>query len=975
MRGRFFGRRRRKLDAGTTQSQASILGRRDARPTARPLVVEPLEDRRLLTTTSDLSNLTLEPGSHRAGSLLVQFRDGASSAGSLAAYQVTANVNDEEWSITPGLRRVEIDADADWEATLAAYQQDPNVLYAQADHRVSLQLVPDDPFFDVLYAMDNTGQGDGLLDADIDAVEAWDVTTGSRDTIVAVIDTGVDYNHPDLAANMWTNENEIPGNRIDDDKNGFVDDIHGYDFVSNDGNPMDDHYHGTHVAGTIGAVGNNGIGVTGVNWQVSIMALKFLDADGFGYESDAIAALNYAVANGAVISNNSWGGGGFSSAMFSAIENARAKGHIFVAAAGNDGWNNDLDPFYPASYKLDNIVSVAATDDNDELAWFSNFGATSVDLAAPGVNIHSTAPGGQYRDLSGTSMATPHVTGVIALVRSQHPSDWTYRQVIDKVLGSADPVDGALKTITGGRLNAANAVGAPDLTGPRVVSTDPSNSVAGTVDHVRLNFSEAIDPQSIGIEDVISLTGPDGPIEIASVALSSSSSRSVDVTFSPQSVLGTYSLSLGVNISDLAGNLIDQDRDRTGGEDPDDAFSLAFEITDIIAYHSDPNMEWGIDNLDFAFSGQPTTSTITVAQNIAIDNIDVQVATYYWELGELRIYLESPSGTRVTLVRQEETYGQWLGYAPPAGEILYATFDDEASTPIQSGSSPYLGTYRPSSPLSAFNGENANGTWTLAIEAHINWADSESFLNGQGTLFSWGMTIGGDGSGNPPPPPPPPPPPDGNSPPVAVDDQLEGEVNTTLAITPADLLANDTDVNGDQLSFYGIGINVVGGSVGVGTDGLITFTPQRDFEGLASFEYFVTDGFENSFDIGKVTIDFAQRFQWHNSELAADVDKDGEASPGDALFIINLLNAVGDGPLVGLSADTEPEAFIDVEADNYLAPGDALSVINFINSQPSPSPLSMSAPSTAAQSQPRPAEIDMALLIMLLESSSERAKR
>src|SRR5687768_12109445 len=317
-RGSWFPRR---------SAQATRRCRLSVKPRRRRLNLESLEGRQLLAAVNTLADLSLDSTAHRAGSLTVQYRDGASSAGSLAAHVATADQS-EEWSIAPGFRRVDLDPAADWAATLAAFRRDPNVLFVQPDHRVSLQLEPNDPDFPMTYGLHNEGQIGGTEDADIDAPEAWEKTTGSSDTIVAVIDTGVDYNHPDLAANIWTNDGEIANNRIDDDGNGYVDDIHGYDFVNRDGNPMDDHFHGTHVAGTIGAVGDNGIGVVGVNWHVQIMAVKFLDADGGGFESDAIAALNYAVANGAHISNNSWGGLGFSSAFQAALQNAANQGHI-----------------------------------------------------------------------------------------------------------------------------------------------------------------------------------------------------------------------------------------------------------------------------------------------------------------------------------------------------------------------------------------------------------------------------------------------------------------------------------------------------------------------------------------------------------------------------------------------------------------------------------------------------------------------
>lgn len=338
------------------------------------------------------------------------------------------------------------------------YQTDSRIAFIEPDYLITLNdfTPPSDPLFGLLYGLSNSGQTGGAAGADISAPAAWELTTGD-DVIIAVIDTGVDYTHSDLAANMWINHGEIPGNKIDDDGNGFVDDVYGYDFFDDDGDPMDTHGHGTHVAGTIAAVGDNGVGVTGVNWSARIMALRFIGPYG-GWTSDAVRALNYAVANGATISNNSWGGGGYSTALRQAIENAGAAGHIFVAAAGNNGRNTDNHPHYPSAYNLDNIVSVAATDHRDRLASFSNYGVVSVDLSAPGVSILSTMPANSYNYLSGTSMAAPHVAGVLGLMHAYQPA-LSGAELIDALLDNVDPVPAlAGKTMTGGRLNAHAAL-------------------------------------------------------------------------------------------------------------------------------------------------------------------------------------------------------------------------------------------------------------------------------------------------------------------------------------------------------------------------------------------------------------------------------------------------------------------------------------------------------------------------------------
>lgn len=300
----------------------------------------------------------------------------------------------------------------------------------EPDYMLYSDATPNDTNYGNLWGMTN-----------IKAPNAWDSTTGSSGVVVGVIDTGIDYTHPDLAANIWTNPGEIAANGIDDDGNGFIDDVHGYDFVNNDGDPWDDHSHGTHCAGTIGAVGNNSRGVAGVNWNVQLMALKFLSGAGSGSTSDAIRAINYATMmrqNYGVnirVTSNSWGGGGYSSSLATAITNHINSGILFVAAAGNDGTDNDSLPHYPSSYGNADILAVASNTNTDARSSFSNYGATSVDLAAPGSSIYSTVPNNSYAYYSGTSMATPHVSGAAALMWAYTPT-LTVSEVVSDIKSS-----------------------------------------------------------------------------------------------------------------------------------------------------------------------------------------------------------------------------------------------------------------------------------------------------------------------------------------------------------------------------------------------------------------------------------------------------------------------------------------------------------------------------------------------------------
>jgi hypothetical protein len=414
----------------------------------------------------------------------------------------------------------------------AALNASPLIASFQTDTIVSGSQLPNDPTFvngsdSYLdqYALYNIGQDSGTAGADIDADLAWNITHGSSNVVIAVIDSGIDYVHADLAANIWTNPGEIAGNGIDDDANGYIDDVHGYDFHNRDSNPMDDQGHGTHVAGIVGAVGNNSLGVTGVNWTTSLLPVKFLDQNNVGSVAHAVEAVNYVTmlrtravnpVNVRVI-NASWGGSGVDdSQLKAAIQAAGAAGILFVTSAGNGdvfgrGQNIDQLPFFPASFHLDNTVVVAATDRNDQLTTFSNYGTNTVDIAAPGLSILSsnlfidgatTIEG--YETRSGTSMATPLVTGTAAMVWATAPNA-TVAEVRDAILHGANSLASLNGKVAGGR--RLNAYGALVALPPQAAAGSLSNiSLPGATPYtftVTLSSNTVLQDATIGTGDFI----------------------------------------------------------------------------------------------------------------------------------------------------------------------------------------------------------------------------------------------------------------------------------------------------------------------------------------------------------------------------------------------------------------------------------------------------------------------------------------
>jgi len=522
-----------------------------------------------------------------ANEVLVKFH----ASGNVAQAEQDADIDSDEEIGGIGVRLFH-SRSKDVATLLAELKARPDVAYVEPNFIIHADLTPNDPSFSSLWGLLNTGQviggQTGTPGADISATSAWDISTGSRANVVAVVDTGIDYNHADLAANVWSAPTSftvtIGGQNIT-----CAAGTHGFNAITNTCDPLDDNNHGSHCSGTIGAVGNNGVGVAGVNWTASIMGAKFLNSGGSGTTAGAINAIEFTIqakqifganANVRVLSN-SWGGGGFSQALLDEINKANANNMLFVAAAGNNGSNNDSAPFYPASYNAPNVVAVAATDNRDQKASFSNFGATSVDLGAPGVNVLSTTIGNTYSFFSGTSMATPHVSGAAALVLSVCSLDTAALK--SNLLNNVDPIT-ALSgiTVTGGRLNVDNAIRAcsgpptPDFS----LSASPSSQTVTQGDSTV--YTATVTPSG----------GFSGTVTFSASGLPAGAGAS----FNPASVAGSGSSTMTVT---------------TSGATPPGSYTLTITGTSGSLVHSTTvTLVVASATADFSLSATPSSRTI-----------------------------------------------------------------------------------------------------------------------------------------------------------------------------------------------------------------------------------------------------------------------------------------------------------------------------------------------------------------------------
>ncbi len=660
--------------------------------------------------------------------LLVRFASGVESA------QRTQILNTlggaaiaREYELVPGLFLLTLPPGQTVQQALQSYNGTPGILYAEPNYlREFYPAFPNDPLFSELWGMHNTGQTGGTPGADIHAAQAWDLNTGTRQVIVAVVDSGLDYTHPDLTNNVWTNLDEIPANGVDDDGNGYVDDVHGYDFSDDDPEPDDEVGHGTHCAGTIGAEGNNNIGVAGVCWQVQLMAVKIGGLFGIS-TADAIAGIQYATLMGADVMNASWGGGGYNQGLKDAIDAAGAVNILFVAAAGNSASDNDIIPHYPSSYTSPNIIAVMSTDHNDIRSVFSCWGLTSVDLAAPGTDILSCQPGGGYQLMSGTSMAAPHVSGACALLFSAEPA-LSVAQVKQALMSTVDPVVPGL-CVSGGRFNMFRALTSLLPGSPLVLHTNylSGGNGNGIIDFNECNNLDVVltnlgNTTITGVRGSLSTTTPGVAIAQATSAYPDFPAGSVGTNFIPFKVSTTPSFVCGTPIE----------------------FSIVVKSDQSVAVYQF-SIPTGVPGTPFRFNnnnpvpipspGRASSSILVSNIPFAVNKVSVSLFVEAFEDYFLKLELIAPDGTTNVLSSENTLFGENFGLAC-SPDSQRTTFDDEATIPIASGVAPYVGSFRPAQPLSIFTGKsgtNVNGLWQLRV------TDTGGFS--AGTIHCWSLSI------------------------------------------------------------------------------------------------------------------------------------------------------------------------------------------------------------------------------------------
>jgi subtilisin family serine protease len=752
----------------TRRSHWPYRGRRRRQEARAIPQLEALEERTLLSAA-------LISGSYDPSQVLVQFRPEALSGGAPSLDVPGASLG-QALDPTVGLYDVRLNGRSMPDA-LALLQADPRVLSAEPDYYVQVAGAPNDPAFASQWGLLNTGQAGGVAGVDVHATQAWKTTSTSPGVVVAMIDTGVDYNHPDLYQNIWINQGEIPNwwyvrsspggpyNKVvyksqiqtatpgvitfadlnnpvnaglvwDNNNDGRIDptdllrpisqggwesgstkdgdtqhpdDFFGWNFVNNTNNPYDDNGHGTNVAGVLGAVGNNGVGVAGLDWRVQLQDLKVFNSSGLATISAIVAAIDYSIQHGAKISNNSWSIGSASADLLGAAAAARAAGQIFVTAAGNEG---NAAPGYPAMYgtQLDNIVSVAAIDRTGQLWSSSNYGASTVTLAAPGVDVLGDAPRGGVASYTGTSQAVPFVTATLALVWGEHPN-WTYKQVISQVTSTVTPLASLQgKTITGGLVNTAAAVGPPPAPAapapaPHVLSAVFSGPNASSVNRVVVTFDQVINPFTLTANNV-HLTDPSGQaVPLGAMQLSpGSDGHQYEIDFAAETVGGAYSLTIGSGVRDAAGAALTP-------------YAIAYVLNPPIAAYKSP-ASVPIPDVGMA------VSTITVNQDVSIGSLQVTLNISHTYDSDLFIVLQAPDGTQILLVNRVGGSGH---------NFINTVLSDSATVSIRTGTAPFTGKFLPEQPLSLFDGKDARGVWKLFV-----WDEAAGDV---GVINSWTLTV------------------------------------------------------------------------------------------------------------------------------------------------------------------------------------------------------------------------------------------